>query len=126
VLQVFLLVGGLVAMEAGEDEEERVEQIVGEDHIEEHEERAEAFVWASGVVLAFAVSVLFVPAGKVSAAVAALAAVGTLVVAGAGYLTGHSGGRLVYVHGAASAYTTGAGTPAEVGGEGGSSHADDD
>ena len=101
-LQALLLVGGLVAMKAGEREEERIEQIVAERHIEAHEERAEAFVWAVGVTLALCIAVLVVREPLVSAA--ALASVAALATLALAVRTGESGGELVYKYGAASAY----------------------
>jgi uncharacterized membrane protein len=102
-LQAVVLVGGLVAMNSGEDEEEAVEKVVNERFIEEHEERAEAFVWSAGITLALSVAVLVVGPQQVGTAamVTALAAGVTL---GLGYRVGHSGGELVFKHGAAEAY----------------------
>jgi uncharacterized membrane protein len=112
-LQALVLVGGLVAMNSGEDEEEIVEKIVDERFIEEHEERAEAFVWSAGITLALSAVVLVLGPQQVgiAAMVTALATVVTLVL---GYRVGHSGGELVFKHGAASAYTG-----ADAGGRGG-------
>lgn len=108
VLQLVLVGSGVIALRSGEHEEERVERVVAENLIEAHEEAAEAFVWAAGAIL-----VLHVVAGVLrreqSARVAAAAAVaGTLLVLALGYRTGEAGGRLVYQHGVASAYTGGA------------------
>ncbi|HET7924568.1 MAG TPA: hypothetical protein VFL30_06695, partial [Rhodanobacteraceae bacterium] len=57
-LQALVFAGGLWAMNAGHAEEERVEEIVAERYIHEHEERGEAFVWAAGVTLLLTASVL--------------------------------------------------------------------
>jgi hypothetical protein len=106
-LQAVVLVGGLAAMNSGEEEEEVVEKVVNERLIEEHEEKAEAFVWSAGLTLALSVTVLVLGAQQVgiAAMVTALAAAVTL---GLGYRVGHSGGELVFKHGAAAAYTGGA------------------
>jgi hypothetical protein len=103
LLQLVLVGSGVVALRTGEADEERVEGVVVEAAIEAHEEAAQAFVIASGVVLAITLLPLALrgPAGK-AAAVAAL--LGTLVVLGLGYRTGEAGGELVYRHGAANAY----------------------
>jgi uncharacterized membrane protein len=93
---------GLLAKETGEDEEDTVEKVVGEAAIEPHEEAADAFIVATGVVLVIA-GVGFVP-GRVGSAARVAAAVGTLAVSGFGYNVGHTGGQLVYRDGAASAY----------------------
>lgn len=51
LLQGSMFGSGLLAMYTG-GEEECVEQIVPERHVEAHEEAAELFVWASAIVLA--------------------------------------------------------------------------
>lgn len=105
-VQLLLFAGGLLAMQAGERDEERVERIVGERALDTHEERAEVFVWSAGVVLAGAAAILVVPAGAVGAVAAAVLA-GTLAVAGLAVLTGEAGGALVYEHGGAAAFARG-------------------
>ena len=124
-LQAIVLVGGLVAMNTGEDEEEVVEKIVDERFIEEHEERAEAFVWSAGITLALSAAVLVLGPQQVgiAAMVTALAAAVTL---GLGYRVGHSGGELVFKHGAAAAYADGAAAGAVEGVGASRSAADDD
>lgn len=103
-LQALVVAGGFVAMETGEDEEETVEAVVAERLIEEHEERAELFLWSAGITLA--VSAVGLAVGPQTVASIALA---TTVAAGVtlalGYRVGHSGGELVFKHGAASAYS---------------------
>jgi len=103
-LQAVVLVGGLAAMNTGEEEEEVVEKVVNERLIEEHEERAEAFVWSAGVTLALSTAVLVLGPQQVGAA-ALVTAAAAAVTLGLGYRVGHSGGELVFKHGAASAYT---------------------
>jgi uncharacterized membrane protein len=114
-LQALVLVGGLAAMNTGENEEDVVERVLSERLIEAHEEKAEAFVWSAGITLALSVAVLALGPQQVGAAAIAtsLAAAVTL---GLGYRVGHSGGELVFKHGAASAYS-GGGAPAEAGRE---------
>jgi uncharacterized membrane protein len=103
VLFQALLVGSAwVALETGEDEEERVEKVVAERHIEEHEEAAKRLLGLAA--LALVVSLGGLASGRVGNA----ARIGTLV-AGATVLAGavavgHSGGELVYRHGAGAAY----------------------
>ncbi len=103
-LQALLVGSGIVALRTGENEEDRVERVVSERVIHEHEEAAEAFVWGSGVVLGAMLLGLATAKGKAGLPLAAIATVGTLVVLGLGYRTGQEGGELVYQHGAASAY----------------------
>ena len=103
-LQAVLLGGGLVAMNTGEREEDRVERVVPDAAIQRHEHYAEQFVWAVGLTLVPAVLVL---AFRKPAAVQAMAAVtvaGSLVVAAVAIRVGHAGGRLVYAHNAGAAY----------------------
>jgi len=105
--QGLLLGGAFVAMRTGEGDEDRVEDLVGHAALHLHESMAEQFVWAVGITLALA---LLVPFVKRNAALPLMAATiaGTLVVVGAGVRVGHAGGELIYVHGAASAYASGA------------------
>jgi uncharacterized membrane protein len=92
------------ATETGEEQEEVVEAVVPEAAFETHEERADKFLTLSVVVLGIGL-IGFVPGiGGLVARVAATAGTAALVVAG--YGVGHSGGELVYKHGAASAYVT--------------------
>jgi len=116
-LQAIVLVGGLVAMNTGEDEEEVVEKVLDEKLIKEHEERAEAFVWGAGITLALGVVTLVLGPQQVGIA-AMVTTLAALVTLGLGYRVGHSGGELVFKHGAASAYT---GAAAGAGGVGGGS-----
>ncbi|HEX6599180.1 MAG TPA: hypothetical protein VF034_07640, partial [Gemmatimonadaceae bacterium] len=46
-----LTLSSWVAVETGEDQDERVERVVAEQPLETHEERAELFLTLSGVVL---------------------------------------------------------------------------
>ena len=109
LLQAALAGSGFVAMNSGEAEEDRVEEIVAEQYIESHEEAAELFVWASAIVLALMVLPLVLPEGRFRTAAAVGAVLGTLLVFGLGFRTGEAGGRLVYEHGAAQAYVGGVG-----------------
>lgn len=105
VMQATLLASGLAAIQSGEAQEERVESVVPERFIEEHAEAAEAFVWASGVVLCLMLVALGTTGrGATGLALATASTIGTLVVFVMGYRTGDAGGALVYQHGAASVY----------------------
>ena len=91
-----------VAVQTGESQGERVERVVAEQPLDSHEESAELFLTLSGVLLLVSATGLvrgvIGRAGRITATVGAVA----LVVAAA--QVGHSGGELVYRHGAASAY----------------------
>lgn len=104
-LQAVLLAGGLVALRTGEAQEDRVEQIVGEAALARHESAAQQFVWASALALALAVVALLLGEGAAMRSSLALTAMASLVVAGLAIRAGHAGGQLVYVHGAAGAYS---------------------
>lgn len=129
VLQGVLVGGALAAIETGEDEEERVEAVVGEAALEAHEEAADRFVIAAGVVFGLALLALALPREGLRKALAAATVAGTLVVALLGVNTGKAGGELVYRHGAASVYQQdGAAAPPGAAVERGreSEHEDDD
>ena len=110
-LQAVLVGSGIVALRTGEAEEERVERVVAERFIEEHEEAAEAFVWTGGGVLALMALAAALAKGRLGLPIAAVATLATLVVFTLGYRTGQAGGSLVYAHGAASAYLGSTGAP---------------
>jgi uncharacterized membrane protein len=94
----------------GHREEERVERVVDEDLIEEHEEAGERLVWVVAGGLALSAAGLLT-GGAGAAARAATVGAGLIALAGAVW-AGHSGGELVYRHGAALAYgERGAATP---------------
>jgi hypothetical protein len=97
-----LTLSAWVALDTGEDQEERVEDIVGEPALHGHEEAAERFLVLAGVVTLVAVAGL--ARGTVGRAARLLTAAGTVGIVAAGIQVGHSGGLLVYRHGAASAY----------------------
>ncbi len=121
-LQALLFVGALVAQQAGQADEERVEGAgVSEIALEAHEEAAEAFIVLAGVTLlalagaaALGRRTLALPALGVAAALSTV----TLLQ---GVRVGHAGGELVYGTGGVS---TLAGLPTS--GEGGEVEAEDD
>jgi uncharacterized membrane protein len=105
LLQALLLGSGWLALETGEAQEERVERVVAESHIETHEEAAKRFLAVAAVgLVACAAGLLPRRAGALGRAAGGLAA---LAVLAAAVSVGHSGGALVYRHGAASAYSNG-------------------
>lgn len=120
LLQVALVGASMVAMRSGEAEEELVERVVAERHIEAHEEAAAAFLGATVVVLLLAAGGLAVKDERVGLALAGATVVGSLVAFGLGARVGAAGGALVYEHGAAAAYAgspaAGAGAAVERGG----------
>lgn len=103
---------GRVAISTGEDQEDAVEEIVGEDPVEQHEERAELF----GVISLL--SIVIAAAGLMGGKPGMAGRVGTLLVslflAIQVLWVGKTGGELVYEHGAAGAYVD-AGVPGAPG-----------
>lgn len=98
-----------VAVETGEAEEERVEAVVSEGALHEHEEAAERFLVLSGVLLLVAATGL--AGGALGRAGRLLSSVGALGLVVAGARVGAAGGELVYRHGAADAYVQEAAAP---------------
>lgn len=102
VTSAALTVTGFVATRTGEAQEDRVEAVVAEAPIHSHEEAAEQFqLLAAGVLVLTAAGLLRGTAGR---AFRWGAVAGSVVLLGAGIRVGHTGGELVYRHGAATAY----------------------
>lgn len=113
LLQALLTGSASLALETGEDQQERVEQVVASRHIHEHEEAAERFLVLAGLGLVLGgVGLLPRRAGHFGRLAATLASCAVLA---AGVSVGHSGGGLVYEYGAANAYLPGAGGPRQPG-----------
>lgn len=103
LLQALMLGSAWAAQETGEAEEERALRVVAERHIEDHEEAAEWFLGlAAAALMLSAAGCLSGHWGRVARYATLGAGVGVLA---AGLRVGHSGGELVYRHGAAAAYT---------------------
>lgn len=104
LLQATLLGGGLLARWAGEQDEERVEAVVGEAPLARHEAAADAFLWGTAGALALALAAAAMRGGPAQTArVGTVAA--AVVVAVLGLRVGHAGGELVYRHGAAAVHS---------------------
>jgi uncharacterized membrane protein len=105
VLHALLLVSTFVAVRTGENDEEKVEKtLASEVPLESHEEKAEVFLKLTGVALA--VSALGLAPGTLGLAGRVLGGAGALGILLLGIQVGHSGGALVYRHGAAAAYAS--------------------
>ena len=100
-LCVMLTASSFASMAAGEYDEERVEKVVQESVIEEHEEGAELFSWLTILPLIF--SLLFVYKNRPGFRGGAVAS--SLFVALLAIMVGHTGGELVYEHNAGSAFS---------------------
>jgi len=111
VLQAFLLGAGVIAMNTGSHEEERVEHVVPGSAIERHELYAEQFVWTTAVTLVIAVLALVFRQAVLARIMILTTVAGTIIGAGAAVRVGHAGGQLVYVHNAGAAYASEATSP---------------
>ena len=85
----------------GEEDEEKVEKVVSEHVIEEHEEAGELIPWVAGTLFLVSLgglSVRYSKQAQMALIALSLIAVAPLINAG------HTGGELVYEHGAAVAH----------------------
>jgi uncharacterized membrane protein len=103
-LALALAVSSWIAVQTGEAQDERVESVVAEQPLEAHEKAAEAFLTFSAGLAALTVAGLI--GGRLGRAARVLATIGAVALVGAAARVGHSGGELVYRHGAASAYAS--------------------
>ncbi len=115
-----LTLSAWVAVETGEQQEERVEDVVGEARLDAHADAGQALLYASiGVLAVLSLGLMSGDKGRIARYVGA---VGTLTVAAAAFKVGMTGGDLVYKYDAASAYaspdtTAAGGEAARDGGE---------
>jgi hypothetical protein len=105
VLQAMMLAGALVAMRSGEEDEESVEEIVAEEAIESHEDKAKQFMISINVAVVLSIAAVATGASKIGRLIMILATLATFLTAGMAIRAGKAGGELVYVHGAAAAHT---------------------
>ncbi|MDH3521503.1 MAG: hypothetical protein OEM49_13690 [Myxococcales bacterium] len=118
LLQALLVGSAWLSLETGEEQEERVERVVAERHIEHHADAAQRFL-ALAVVGLVVCGAGLLPARPGEIARLGGAVLSFAVLAAGGY-AGRAGGELVYKYGAANAYVD-----AQAAGAGGES-ADDD
>ncbi|MGZ8781273.1 MAG: hypothetical protein ACXW31_15245 [Thermoanaerobaculia bacterium] len=104
-LQAVLLGAGLVAMNTGEREEDRVAAVVPQPALEQHEVLAEQFVWAAGGTLLIAALGLVFRRPAAGRTLMTATVLGTVFVAASAVRVGHAGGQLVYKHNAGAAYS---------------------
>jgi uncharacterized membrane protein len=117
IMAAGLALSAWVAVETGEQQEERVEAVVPESVISHHAAAAETLLWSSAALLVIALGGM--ASGRLGAAARGVTVAGSVVLLVMAFRVGDSGGQLVYTHGAAQAYVSSAagGTP-EVGPEG--------
>lgn len=103
---VLLPASAWAALETGSQQEDRVEAVVPESALSRHEQAAEALLVASAMLAAVVLAGLM-PGGVGRSArwLSGPLALAVLILA---VRTGDSGGELVYHHGAAAAYVSGA------------------
>ena len=101
-LAAALLLSAWAAVQTGEAQEERVERVVADQPLDTHEDAADLFITAT-IVVFFVMAGGLLP-GLAGKSARVLGALGTFALVGGGVWAGHSGGQLVYQHGAASAY----------------------
>jgi hypothetical protein len=117
-LAAALTLSAWVSAQTGEAEEERVERTVAAAALESHEAAADRFLLLSAGVMG--IMALGMVRGRTGAVARGTGLAAALALTVAGYQVGHSGGALIYQHGAASAYAgTGAAGQRETNGEGG-------
>ena len=103
IIAIVLVYGAsaLLAVEMGEKDEDKVEKVVAEKLIEEHEEMGELIPWFAGGLLLISFSGYYWKnshAARLGFVVLSLVAIIPLAN------TGHTGGKLVYKYGAAKAH----------------------
>jgi len=113
LVSFLLFAASFTAVRTGEEGEEAVEDVVREDVIHDHEEQGERLQLMAGI--AFLVFLAGFAGGTVGRIARPAALAASLVMAYQAYLTGASGGELVYRHGAASAYVDGTATAGRSG-----------
>lgn len=103
-LQAVVLTGGLAASRTGETDRRHTLMIVGSAKLDGHAREAARFNLSAGIALGLGIAAALPgPAGL--SGVARLAAATASAANGAlAFFVGHSGGELVYRHGAAEAY----------------------
>ena len=101
-LSAALTLGAWVAVETGETQEERVEQVVPDRALDTHEDAAELFLAMSEVLLV--VTGIGLVGGMIGRSARVLATIGAAALVVQVARVGHSGGKLVYQYNAAAAY----------------------
>jgi uncharacterized membrane protein len=97
-----LVASAWLSVQTGEAQSERVEQVVDAAPLDTHEDLAEAFLTASAAMAVLTVAGLL--RGTPGRTARVLTGIGSIALAGLVVRVGHTGGELVYRHGAASAY----------------------
>lgn len=115
-LAVALAGSAFVALRTGENEEERVENVVPERVLHQHEEAAERFLVFAAILAG--ITLLGMLGGTIGSAARLVATAGSFVIVFAGFQVGKAGGELVYQHNAGAAYGEAAAAGASMESEG--------
>lgn len=101
-LVLALAASSWVAVQTGEGQEERIERVVAEPPLEAHEEAAELFLTLTAALALVVVAGL--ARGRIGGVARVAGTAGAIALVTLAAWVGHTGGELVYRHGAASAY----------------------
>ena len=104
-----LTLSAWAAVQTGEAQEDQVERVVADQPLDRHEEAAEAFI-AGSVVVLLVMGAGLLP-GWLGTSARVVGTLGAVALVASAALVGHSGGQLVYQHGAANAFVQGATAP---------------
>lgn len=104
VLHLVMVISAFAAVKTGEMDEEKVEKIVSEKAMEDHEELAETIPWVFVGLLGLSTLTFVIPNQRrmfsTFTLMMSFASIAPIIA------TGHSGGKLVYEQGAANAHLT--------------------
>ncbi|MCC7052247.1 MAG: hypothetical protein IT355_03205 [Gemmatimonadaceae bacterium] len=123
-LLAVLMVSGWAALQTGDADHERVEDRLGEQVVETHEEAAEAFLAFAGAVLGISAAGFL--AGRAGSAARVIGTVGTVALLAVGYNVGHTGGKLAYPDATSPATVSAGGSSSEPARSGTADDDDDD
>jgi len=101
-LSAALALSSWVAVETGDGQEDRVENVVPDQALDTHEDAAELFLAMSEVLLV--VTGIGLVGGMIGRSARVLATIGAAALVVQVARVGHSGGKLVYQYNAAAAY----------------------
>ncbi len=104
-LAALLAVTSVISVRTGEADEERVERVVSESVIHEHEERAELFQSGAMAFLVLTLALPVVRSPRIRAGLSAGAVGASILIGALAISVGHSGGTLVYQHNAGAAFS---------------------
>lgn len=101
ILQAALALSAFGATRTGEKDADKVEDAIGEQYVEEHEEWGERLMIASSTVFVLSLVPMVFSSNLALKGLCVLASMAPL---GLALVTGHSGGELVYKYGAAGVH----------------------